>query len=180
MLKGDGNKNGNKINRLISKKKNKNKFDRAAHFFPNQRKNKFARAARFFVFLCRCFSRLQCRIVRLKRKTYQLHIIFMEELSYVFPKILFPVFTIAIIFSLPLIFTKPLTFVNFLTAAMKFSCLSFNEIRLPGSFSVVHVSLNIKNIVKKTRLCCCCFFLSKSPGGHAIFFSCIWVAIPVD
>ena len=35
MLKGDGNKNGNKINRLISKKKNKNKFDRAAHFFPN-------------------------------------------------------------------------------------------------------------------------------------------------
>ena len=31
MLKGDGNKNGIKINRLISKKKNK--FARAAHFF---------------------------------------------------------------------------------------------------------------------------------------------------
>ena len=25
-----------------------------------------------------------------------------------------------------------------------------------------------------------CFFLSKTPGGHAIFFRCIWVAIPVD
>ena len=31
MLKGDGNKNGIKISRLISKKK-KNKFARAAHF----------------------------------------------------------------------------------------------------------------------------------------------------
>ena len=25
-----------------------------------------------------------------------------------------------------------------------------------------------------------CFFLFKTPGGHAIFFRCIWVAIPVD
>ena len=25
-----------------------------------------------------------------------------------------------------------------------------------------------------------CFFLSKTPGGHAIFFRCIWVAIPVE
>ena len=32
MLKGNGNENGIKINRLISKKK-KNKFARAAHFF---------------------------------------------------------------------------------------------------------------------------------------------------
>ena len=24
------------------------------------------------------------------------------------------------------------------------------------------------------------FFLPKSPGGHAIFFRCIWVATPVD
>ena len=96
-------------------------------------------------------------------------------------KILFPVFMFAFIFSLLLIFTWPLTFlINYRTAAMKVSCFSSNEIRLPSSFSVVHVSLNIKNNVKKTRLCCCCFFLSKSPGGHAIFFSCIWVAIPVD
>ena len=33
---------------------------------------------------------------------------------------------------------------HFLIAAMKFSCFSFNQIRLPSSFSVIHVSLNIK------------------------------------
>ena len=38
---------------------------------------------------------------------------------------------------------------HFLTAAMKFSCFSSNEIRLPSSFSVIHVSLNIKNNVEK-------------------------------
>ena len=52
-------------------------------------------------------------------------------------KILFPVFMFAFIFSLLLIFTWPLT------------CFSSNEIRLPSSFSVVHVSLNIKNNVEK-------------------------------
>ena len=52
-------------------------------------------------------------------------------------KILFPVFMFAFIFSLLLIFTWPLTF------------FSSNEIRLPSSFSVVHVSLNIKNNVEK-------------------------------
>ena len=45
MLNGDGNESGIKINRS------------------NRQKNKFARAARFFVFLCRCFVRLQCRFV---------------------------------------------------------------------------------------------------------------------
>ena len=58
---------------------------------------------------------------------------------------------------------------HFLTAAMKFSCFSSNEIRLPSSFSVIHVSVNIKNNVEKgTTLLG--FFLCKSPGGHAIFF----------
>ena len=65
-------------------------------------------------------------------------------------KILFPVFMFAFIFSLLLIFTWPLTFlINYRTAAMKVSCFSSKEIRLPGSFSVVHVSLNIKNNVEK-------------------------------
>ena len=32
---------------------------------------------------------------------------------------------------------------------MKFTCFSSNEIRLPSSFSVIHVSVNIKNNVKK-------------------------------
>ena len=48
-----------------------------------------------------------------------------------------------------------------------------------SSFSVMHVSVNIKkNVEKDTTLLL--FFLSKSPGGHAISFRCIWVAIPVD
>ena len=47
-------------------------------------------------------------------------------------------------------FTWPLTFlINYRTAAMKVTCFSSNEIRLPSSFSVVHVSLNIKNNVEK-------------------------------
>ena len=47
------------------------------------------------------------------------------------PKILFPVFMFAFIFSLPLSFTLlPASISHFLTAAMKFSCFSSNEIRL--------------------------------------------------
>ena len=81
------------------------------------KKNKFARAARIFVFFCRCFARLQCRFIRLKRQTFQLHIIFMEEYnsSRCLPKILFPMFMFAIIFSLPLIFTWPPAFLIFAT-----------------------------------------------------------------
>ena len=155
MLNGEGNENGIKINRSNQQKTN---CTCSTLFFLISKKQICTCSTVFCLSLPLFFTTIQCRIVRLKRKTYKLHIIFMEELSYVFPKILFPVFTIATIFSLPLIFTQPLTFVNFLTAAMKFSCLSFNEIRLPGSFSVVHVSLNIKNNVKKTRLCCCFVF----------------------
>ena len=46
-------------------------------------------------------------------------------------KILFPVFMFAFIFSLPLIFTLLAAGIShFLTAAMKFSCFSSNEIRV--------------------------------------------------
>ena len=38
---------------------------------------------------------------------------------------------------------------HFLTAAMKFSCFSSNEIRLPSPFSVIHVKVSIKNNVAK-------------------------------
>ena len=48
---------------------------------------------------------------------------------------------------------------HFLTAAMKFSCFSSNEIHPSCSFSVIHVSVTIKNSVQKTRLCCCLFSL---------------------
>ena len=67
---------------------------------------------------------------------------------------------------------------HFLNAAMKFSCFSSNKIRLPNSFSVMYEGVNINNSVgKDTTLLA--FFVSKSPGAHAIFFLCIWVAIPV-
>ena len=47
------------------------------------------------------------------------------------PKILFPAFKFAFIFSLPLIFTwQAASICHFLTAAMKFSRFSSNEIRL--------------------------------------------------
>ena len=67
----------------------------------------------------------------------------------------------------------------FHTATMKFLCFSFNEIRLPSSSSVIHVSVNIKNNAEKDKT----FFslsLFKSQGGHAIFFRHNWVTILVD
>ena len=69
---------------------------------------------------------------------------------------------------------------HFLTAVIKFSCFSSDKIRLPSSFSVIHVSVNINNNVEKDTTLLVFFFLSKSPGGHAIFYHCIWVAAPVD
>ena len=40
---------------------------------------------------------------------------------------------------------------HFLTATIKFSCFPSNEIRLPRSSSVIHVSVNIKNNVEKDK-----------------------------
>ena len=44
-----------------------------------------------------------------------------------------------------------------------------------SSFSVIHVSVNIKNDGEKKRRLCFCFFLSKRPGGHVIQIK-PWVA----
>ena len=86
------------------------------------------------------------------------------------PKILFSVFMFAFIFSLLLCYLAA-SISHLLTVAMKFSCFSSNEIHLPSSFSVIHVSVNIKNNVEKgTTLLF--FSLSKSQGGRAIFFRC--------
>ena len=109
-------------------------------------------------------------------------------------KILFPVFMFAFIFSLLLIFTWPLTFlINYRTAAMEVSIFSSNEIRLPSSFSVVHVSLKMKNNVKKTRLCCCFFFSLKVRAAtrvssvafglpyllfESFYLVCLWCSLP--
>ena len=66
------------------------------------------------------------------------------------PKILFPVIMFVFIFSLTLYYMAA-SISHFLTVAMKFSCFCSNEIRLPSSVSVIHVSVNIKNKVEKGR-----------------------------
>ena len=47
---------------------------------------------------------------------------------------------------------------------------------MSGPPVVIHVSVNIKNNVEKDKTLLLFFSLSKSPGGHAIFFRCNWVA----
>ena len=90
------------------------------------------------------FARLQCRFVRLKRHTSQLYNIFMEELSHMLTKDF-----VSCVHVRCYSFTAA-SISHFLTAAMKsVSCFSFNKIRLPSSFSVIHVSVNIKNNVEK-------------------------------
>ena len=101
------------------------------------------------------------------------------------PNILFPVFMFAFIFHCrsfspcwPLAFlivSQPLWI--FMFFFLQNSSLLFSITR-SSSFSVIHVSVNIKNNVEKDTTLL--FFLSKSPGGYAISFRCIWVAIPVD
>ena len=138
----------------------------------NSKKTNFSRAAHFFDSLCRCFAPPQSPFLRLKRQTCRMCL----------KKILFPVSMFDFIFSLPGDhFHLAASFSHFLTAATKYSCFSSNEIRLPSSFSVIQVSVNIKTNVQKDTACCCCFFLSKCPGGNAI--SCvalIWVAMALD
>ena len=93
------------------------------------KKNKFAPAARFFVFICRCFARL-------KPQSSKLHIILMEELSYELTKyfvscvhVRFYFFAAAHFYLAAHSFLAA-SISHFLTAAMKFSCFSSNEIRL--------------------------------------------------
>ena len=92
------------------------------------------------------------------------------------PNILSPVIMFAFNFSLPLIFTLLVASISHcLTAALNFmffflqnSSLLFSITRC-SSFSVIHVSVNIKNNVEKDTTLLL-FFLSKSPGGHVISF----------
>ena len=101
------------------------------------------------------------------------------------PKILFPLFMFAFIFSLPLVFIRPLAFLicspplcNFYDfLPTKFVSLVFTRF---SCSSVIHVSVNIKDNIEKDTTLLLLLFLSKRPGGHATFFRCIWVAIPVD
>ena len=99
------------------------------------------------------------------------------------PNILSPVFTFALIFYCRsfslcwplayLIVSQPLWI--FMFFFLQNSSLLFSITR-SSSFSVIHVSVNIKNNVEKDTTLLL-FFLSKSPGGHAISFQIKpWVA----
>ena len=107
----------------------------------------------------------------------------MEELSYVFTQYFVSCVHVRFRFSLPIIFTLLAAGISHcLTAALIFmffflqnSSLLFSVTR-SSSFSVMHVSVNIKNNVEKDTTLSL-LFLSKSLGGHAFSFQIKpWVA----
>ena len=99
------------------------------------------------------------------------------------PNILSPVFMFAFIFHCPSFSPCwPLAFLIFspsLWISMFFFLRNSSplfSITRSSSFSVIHVSVNIKNNAEKDTTLLL-FFLSKSPGGHAISFQIKpWVA----
>ena len=99
------------------------------------------------------------------------------------PNILFPVFMLAFIFHCRsfspcwplafLIFSPPLWISMFFFLRNSSPLFSITH---SSSFSVIHVSVNIKNNAEKDTTLLL-FFLSKSPGGHVISFQIKpWVA----
>ena len=99
------------------------------------------------------------------------------------PNILSPVLIFAFVFHCHsfspcgplafLILSPPLW--SFMFFFLQHSSLLFSITR-SSSFSVIHVSVNIKNNVEKDETLLL-FFLSKSPGGHSISFQIKpWVA----
>ena len=151
-------------------------------FFSNQQKNKFPRAARFLYFLL-LFCITTMLFCRTKTSNFLVTHIFMEELSYVLTQYFVSCVHVRFYFSLPLIFTLVAANISLSHSRFECSCFSSYKIRplffsitRSNSFSVIHVSVNIKNNVEKDTTLLL-FFLS---GGHAISFRCIWVAVPVD
>ena len=126
----------------------------------------------FLSFPCRFFPGLQRYVVRLNVKLPS------YTLSYVLTQYFVSCVYVRFYFSLPLIFTLLVaTISHFFTAALNFRVFFPTKF---VSFSVIHVSVKIKNNAEKdTSLLL--FFLSKSRGGHVISFQIkLWVAIPVD
>ena len=133
MLNGDDNENGFKTNRSNQQK---NKLHVQHTFSSNQQKTNLHVQHAFLSFPCRCFARLQRCFVRLKRQTSQLHIIFMEELSYVLTQYFVSCVHVRFYFSLSLIFMLLTASISHcLTAALnfhvflptKFVCFVFNH-----------------------------------------------------
>ena len=108
---------------LISKKQ----IARAAYFFfLLAKKNKFARAARIFVFLCRCFARLQRCLCTTKTSNFLVtHYFYGGIVVCAYPMFCFFVFMFAFIFHWPS-FTLDgcsslaASLSHFLTAALNF------------------------------------------------------------
>ena len=104
---------------LISKKTNCKCS--ALFFLISKKKKQICTCSTLFVFLCRCFAQLQRCFVGLKRQTFQLHIIFMEELSYVLTQYFVSCVHVRFYVSLPLIFNLLAAGISHcLTAALNF------------------------------------------------------------
>ena len=117
MLNGDGNENGIKINRPNRQKKKKIALE--ACFFVH-----------FFAVVLHDYNPdAVSHDLNVKLPSYTLFL--WKNCRMCSPKFLLLVFLFAFIFSLPIIFTLlAASIYHFLTAAMKFSCFSSNEIRL--------------------------------------------------
>ena len=146
MLSSDGNENSQKTLGLISNETTLHVQHKCSTLF-------------FWTFLCRCFVRRQRETSRNFRVTR-----FMKEMLYVVLLFTF--------FSLPLIFTLMAANIShFLTAAIKFSCYSSNEIGvlcfLPLAPALSLQTLELSR--KKESALLLLFFTSKSPGGYAMY-----------
>ena len=107
--------------KLIDVNKQKSKLHVQHTFSSNQQKTNFQMQHAVLSFPCRCFAGLQRCFVRLKCQTSQLHIIFVEELSYVLTQYFVSCVHVPFYFSLPLIFTLLAASIShFLTAALNF------------------------------------------------------------
>ena len=163
MLNRDDNENGFKTNRSNQEKKNCT----YSTLFLLISKKKTLHVQHAFCLFLRCFAQPQRCFVGLKCQTSQLHIIFMEELSYVLTQY-FVSCVLRFYISLALIFTLLAASISHcLTAALYF------HVFLPTKFVffVFNHSLQLflsNNVEKDTTLLL--FFLSKSPGGHVISF----------
>ena len=136
-----------------------------------------------------CWELLRPFVRGLKRQTYTLHITHYFHGGIVVCA--YPIFWSCVhvhfYFSPPLIFNfLAASISHFLTAALNFHVfLARNSsplfsITRSSSFSVIHVSVNIKNNAEKDTTLLL-LFLSKSPGGHVISFQIKpWVALPVE
>ena len=122
------------------------------------------------------------RPLRVKLLSYTLFFLW-RNCRMCLPNILSPVLMFALIFHcrsfspfwpLAFLFVSPPLWI-FMFFFLQNSFLLFSITR-SSSFSVIHVSVNIKNNVEKDTTLLL-FFLSKSPGGHAISFQIKpWVA----